>query len=238
MRTSNPQKAKKTDSALPEKKFKQRQIDFGGEILKLYNRIYHSHPDYKEGYLDLLKIIESAFTNRPGHLKKRDLEKINSAEANWFLSNRICGMSLYVDRFCGTLPRLKSKLNYFKRLGINFLHLMPVFESPANESDGGYAVSNFRKIDPRFGKLEDLENLQQKMQELDMYLMLVIVLNHTSQQHEWARKARAGEKKYQDYFYFFADRKIPDEFGFPRKPRLERRERRTFPRDHSERRRL
>ena len=204
-------KPNKTTSTLPEKKFRIRQHDAGDEILKLYNQIYQSHPDYKDGYLDLLKIIEKAFSNRPGHLKNRDLQKLKSTEANWFLSNRINGMSLYVDRFCGTLPRLKNKLNYFKRLGINLLHLMPVFESPENESDGGYAVSNFRKVAARFGKLKDLVNLQQKMQEQDMYLMLDIVLNHTSQQHEWAKKARAGEKKYQDYFYFFNNRVLPDE---------------------------
>ena len=204
-------KANKITDSLLEKKFRIRQNNAGDEILKLYNRIYQSHPNYKEGYLDLLQIIENAFSSRPGHLKNRDLEKLKSTEANWFLSNQISGMSLYVDRFCGTLSKLKSKLNYFKRLGINLLHIMPVFESPVNESDGGYAVSNFRKLDTRFGKLDDLVNLQHKMQEEDMYLMLDIVLNHTSQQHEWALKARAGEKKYQDYFYFFDNRDMPDE---------------------------
>ena len=204
-------KTNKTTDSLLVKKFRIRQNKAGDEILKLYNQIYQSHPDYKEGYLDLLQIIENTFSSRPCHLKNRDFEKLKSTEINWFLSNQISGMSLYVDRFCGTLPKLKSKLNYFKRLGINLLHIMPVFESPVNESDGGYAVSNFRKLDARFGKLDDLVNLQQKMQEKDMYLMLDIVLNHTSQQHEWAKKARAGEKKYQDYFYFFDNRDMPDE---------------------------
>ena len=109
---------------------------------------------------------------------------------HWFLSNEITGMSLYVDRFCGNLKTLEARLDYFKKLGVNFLHLMPLFESPEGESDGGYAVSDFRKVDPRFGTLEDLKKLQQKMQTENMYLMMDIVLNHTSHHHEWARKAK------------------------------------------------
>ena len=98
-------------------------------------------------------------------------------------------MSLYVDRFAGNLNGLQKKLNYFKKLGVNFLHLMPLFESPEGESDGGYAVSNFRKIDARFGSNEDLDSLIQEMNKHEMYIMLDIVFNHTSHHHEWAQKA-------------------------------------------------
>ena len=121
-------------------------------------------------------------------------------------------MSLYVDRFCGTLPKLEEKLDYFSELGVNLLHLMPLFESPVGESDGGYAVSDFRKIDTRYGTLNDLQALQQKMLQRGMYLMLDIVLNHTSHKHPWAEKAKAGDKHYQQYYYMFDDRTIPDQF--------------------------
>ena len=87
---------------------------------------------------------------------------------------------------------------------------MPVFESPAGESDGGYAVSDFRKVDARFGTLTDLKNVQKTLQKQNMYLMLDIVLNHTSRQHEWAKKAREGDAFYQDFYYFFPDRSMPD----------------------------
>ena len=202
--------ADNSETNLYEDKFRLRQTAAADQIAALYNLIYGKHPHKKPEYINLLATIENAFACRPDTLKERDLLKQQDKTGTWFLSNKICGISLYVDRFCGNLTTLKSKLGYFKKLGVNFLHLMPVFESPASKSDGGYAVSNFRKIDKRFGKLKDLQNLQQKMQEQDMYLMLDIVLNHTSQQHEWALKARAGEKKYQDYFYFFNNRDMPD----------------------------
>jgi amylosucrase len=195
-----------------EKHFRERFQSSLGELSNLYNKIYAYHPGNKPGFDKILETIESAFNERSEILKERDLQKLETEPEHWFLSNQICGMSLYVDRFCGTITDLQSKLDYFENLGVNFLHLMPVFESPANESDGGYAVSNFRKVDERFGTLDDLRSLQEEMRKRNMYLMLDIVLNHTSHQHEWAVKAKQGDKYYQDYFYFFNDRQLPDEY--------------------------
>ena len=176
----------------------------------LYYELYKNHPRKDEVFNQLIDTMARAYTTRPLALKHWDEEK--EKKGNWYLSNEITGMSLYVDRFCGDLKNLGEKLDYFKRLGVNFLHLMPVMESPDGESDGGYAVSDFRKVDERFGTLEDLKAVQQKMSKEKMYLMLDIVLNHTSHKHEWAQKAKQGEKKYQDYFYMYDDRSIPDQY--------------------------
>jgi len=195
-----------------ERLFKERFQSSLGEISNLYNQIYSFHPKNEEGFKELLATIEKAFSNRPIVLQERDYEKLKTEPEHWFLSNELCGMSLYTDRFCGTINDLQNKLDYFEKLGVNFLHLMPLFESPANESDGGYAVSNFRKVDERFGSLEDLIALQDEMRNRNMYLMLDIVLNHTSHHHEWAVKARQNVQQYQDYYYFFDDRQIPDAY--------------------------
>lgn len=199
-------------------------IDIGGEdnlfytrfmantanIFNLYMQLYEHHPG-AEGYFNqLVKLIIRADRQRSALHKQRDAEKIK--KGHWFLSNQLAAMSLYVDRFCGNLPTMQEKLAYFEKLGVNFLHLMPLFESPPAASDGGYAVSDFRKVAARFGTLDDLKQLQAAMQEKDMYLMLDIVLNHTSDQHAWAQKARQGEKEYQDYFNFYNDRSLPDEY--------------------------
>ncbi|RXK60884.1 alpha-amylase [Lacibacter luteus] len=203
---------------------KEQKIDVGGEdnlfytrmlantapILELYLQLYEHHPSAELLFDDVVKTIIVAYQKRTAVLKQRDIQKLE--KEYWFLSNEINGMSLYVDRFAGSLKNMQTKLDYFEELGINFLHLMPIFESPANESDGGYAVSNFRKVDDRFGSLEDLLQLQEEMRKRNMYLMLDIVLNHTSHKHEWAIKAKAGEKKYQDYFYFYNDRSVPDQY--------------------------
>ena len=195
-----------------EELFNERFQEGLGELSNLYNKVYATHPENKKGFDQLLETITTAFNVRTEELRQRDIEKLKTEPEHWFLSNQIMGMSLYVDRFSSNLKGLKNKLDYFDKLGVNFLHLMPVFENPAEESDGGYAVSNFRKVDSRFGTLDDLKSLQNEMQHRNMYLMLDIVLNHTSHQHEWALKAKAGHKEYQDYFYFYDDRRMPDEY--------------------------
>jgi amylosucrase len=200
----------KIDIAGRDNLFFTRFIANATAIDALFQEIYGKHPQQEDFFNQLINLIAGSYTRRPAILKERDEEK--ETKGNWFLSNEITGMSLYVDRFCGDLRNLGNKLDYFKELGVNFLHLMPVFESPEGESDGGYAVSDFRKVDKRFGTLKELQQLQEKMQKQGMYLMLDIVLNHTSHHHEWAKKAKAGEKKYQDYFYTYPDRNLPDQF--------------------------
>jgi amylosucrase len=188
--------------------FYKRFLFHAADIAELYNNIYQYHSEQQHAFKKLVKTIIHAYVERSAKLKDRDAQK----ESDWFLSNRITGMSLYVDRFCGTLAELPSKLPYLEELGINLLHLMPVFESPAHESDGGYAVSDFRKTDERFGTLKDLQDAQNALQKNKMYLMLDIVLNHTSRQHAWAKAAKEGDKHYQNYYYFFDDRQEPDKY--------------------------
>ncbi len=179
-------------------------------IHNIFYQLYGSHPANGEMFLQVIENIIAAYTQREEGLKRADLEK--QEKGYWFLSNQIAGMSLYVDRFCGKLADMPAKLGYLQNLGVNLLHLMPVFESPAGESDGGYAVSSYRQVDARFGDLDDLLALRQTMHAQQMYLMVDIVLNHTSRRHEWAEKARQGDAKYQGYFYMYDNRQIPDMF--------------------------
>jgi amylosucrase len=202
-------KAKKIDLEKKDKAFADRFLLHLAAIESLFDEIYGGHSKRNESFDALLNAIIDCHLQRPSALLKKDTTK--EKQGNWFLSNQIAGMSLYVDRFAGSLKGLTEKLNYFHELGVNFLHLMPVFESPAGESDGGYAVSNFRKVDARFGTNEDLNTLIGKMNDQNMYLMLDIVLNHTSHHHEWAQKAKAGDAYYQDFFYFYDNRDIPNQ---------------------------
>ena len=199
----------KIDSQKKDAAFTKRFLDQLPSIEELFNYIYGGHPNRNQ-YFDLLLVgLIKNYQERSITLLKKDEAK--AIKGNWFLSNQITGMSLYVDRFAGSLKGLAEKLDYFDELGVNFLHLMPVFESPEGESDGGYAVSNFRKVDTRFGTNDDLNALVEKMNANNMYLMLDIVLNHTSHHHEWAQKAKAGDQYYQDFFYFYDNRDIPNQ---------------------------
>ena len=198
------------DIADKDNSFYARLIANSTNIQLLYHELYAEHPKGKKCFDKLITTICAAYTERSAALRKRDRTKLK--DEAWFTSNQLVGMSLYVDRFAGTLDTLKEKLPYFEELGVNLLHLMPIFESPANASDGGYAVSNFRKVEARFGTLEDLQQLQKQMLDKGMYLMLDIVLNHTSDRHEWAMRAKEGDPFYSNFFYTYPDRRVPDAF--------------------------
>lgn len=197
------------DSKKKDKDFAKRFFNHIDQIEELFNYIYGADPNRNQNFNALLSTLITSYQSRPAIFLKKDKEK--TSKGNWFLSNQITGMSLYADRFAGSINGLTEKLNYFEELGVNFLHLMPVFESPDGESDGGYAVSDFRKVDARFGSNQDLENLIQEMNKSNMYLMLDIVLNHSSHKHAWAQKAIAGDSYYQDFFYCYENRDIPNQ---------------------------
>ncbi len=191
-----------------EKLFRDRFIANLDDLSFLFHDIYKDTQGSQVHFQELLQQVIRSFKERSENLKLRDEEK--ASKGKWFLSNDLAGMSLYVDRFSGHLLNLPQRLEYLENLGINLVHLMPIFESPEGESDGGYAVSDFRKVDARFGTLNDLKAVQEELQQRGMYLMIDIVLNHTSHHHEWARKAKLGDPGYQNYYYFYQDRTVPD----------------------------
>ena len=100
----------------------------------------------------------------------------------------------------GDLKGITERLDYLKSLGVEYLWLTPFFISPQN--DNGYDVADYRMIDPRYGIMEDLEELIREADARGMGLMLDMVFNHTSTEHEWFQRALKGEKKYQDYYIF------------------------------------
>ena len=191
--------------------FYARALANVADVQQLFLQLYSGHPEAAGFFQQLLNVIIRAHAARRQHLRQKDWEKAQG-ESAWFTTNELVGMSLYVDRFCGNLESLPGKLPYLKELGVNLLHLMPLFQSPEGESDGGYAVSDFRKVDSRFGTLDDLVAVQNNLAEEKMHLMLDIVFNHTSHLHEWAQKAKGGDKRYQAFFYMYDDRTVPDLF--------------------------
>ncbi|WP_419212991.1 alpha-amylase family protein [Maribacter sp. X9] len=189
--------------------FDQRLATNLSLIKTLFFSLYQE-PNHEAYFHDLLDQLEVQFSERPNELKKQDLERLNFG--NWYQSEKLVGMQLYVDRFNKDINGLKEKLTYFEDLGINFLHLMPITTRPAGENDGGYAVSSYHEIDPRYGTKENFLVMAQEARQKNMFLMLDFVVNHTSDEFRWAKKAKAGELKYQNYYYIYSDRTIPNEF--------------------------
>ncbi|MEJ2592424.1 MAG: amylosucrase [Candidatus Thiodiazotropha sp.] len=179
-------------------------------IYTLFYHLYGQREDFREQIISLVEVMATRYLQR--HAKLRHLDQEREIDHNWFLSQEWVGMALYADGFAGNLEGVRSKLPYLQELGVNMLHVMPVLLCPEGASDGGYAVSDFRNVDPRVGTLEDINELSSATLKRGMLLTLDMVVNHTSDEHEWAQRARAGEQKYQDYFYVFPNRDVPDMF--------------------------
>ena len=179
-------------------------------IHSLFSHLYGRRDDFEQQIVRLVEVMANRYIERDEYLKQLDMER--QEDHNWFLSQEIVGMALYADGFAKDLKGLQSRVSYLQELGINMLHVMPMLKCPKNASDGGYAVSDFRNIDERFGTLEDVSALSRKLNKRGMLLTLDVVVNHTSDEHEWARRARAGEQQYQDYYYIFDNRDVPDMF--------------------------
>jgi len=179
-------------------------------IHSLFHKLYGKRDDFEQHLVRLAEVLATNYIQRPRELKAVDMERED--DHNWFLSQEWVGMALYAKQFAGDLQGIGKHLGYLQELGVNMLHVMPILQCPPGASDGGYAVSDYRDVDPEVGSVDDVVDLAGRLHARDMLLILDVVVNHVSDQHDWAQRARAGEKTYQDYFYIFPNREIPDMF--------------------------
>jgi amylosucrase len=179
-------------------------------IYSLFHQLYGRRNDFEAQMSRLVEVMAMRYIQRAAPLKAVDIKR--QQNHNWFLDQEWVGMALYSDGFAGDLNGLKAKTPYLQELGVNMVHVMPILKCPRHASDGGYAVSDFHDIDERIGTLKDLQGLAQTLRRRNILLTLDVVVNHTSNEHEWARRAQQGEQKYQDYYYCFDNRDTPDMF--------------------------
>ena len=177
------------------------------ELKWLYCELYHDSLDTFHCFVEMLR---RCWGQRKRPLRTQDARR--EADPDWYRRRDLLGMMLYVDAFAGDLAGVRGKLDYIRECGVNYLHLMPLLQSPKGRSDGGYAVSDFRAVQPELGAMDDLEALADNCRKHGISLCLDFVMNHTSEEHEWAKKARAGESGYQERYFFYDSWDIPREF--------------------------
>lgn len=160
--------------------------------------IYGHRDDFEARLEDILTTAAGAWQARSAELKSLDAER--EANPRWFQSNQMLGGVAYVDLFAGDLDGIRTKLPYFKELGLTYLHLMPLFKCPDGNSDGGYAVSSYREVNPALGEMNQLRTLASELRHNGISLCLDFIFNHTSDEHDWARRAIQGDPKYRGFF--------------------------------------
>ncbi|MFA5963465.1 MAG: alpha-amylase family glycosyl hydrolase [Sphingomonas sp.] len=160
-------------------------------------RIYHDAAPAL--FARVCAALDHAATERSGALKS--LDQARRAQPDWTSQSGETVYACYVDRFAGTLDGVIDKLGYLQDLGIRWLHPLPLLRARPVESDGGFAVVDYRTVEPSLGDMDGLERLATAMRACDMGLMLDVVCNHTAREHDWAERARRGDPKYRAYYH-------------------------------------
>ncbi len=179
-------------------------------LFRLLLHLYGSHYDFFYHLEEILASAAEAWLARPARLKALDAQR--EADPGWFQSQQMLGGVCYVDLFAGNLEGVRAKIPYFQELGLTYLHLMPLFASPAGDNDGGYAVSSYREVNPALGTMEQLAGLAEELAAAGISLVVDFVFNHTSNEHTWAKRALAGDAEYQESYLMFPDRTMPDAY--------------------------
>lgn len=155
----------------------------------------------------LVGIMETAKVSRSAALRKQD-KKGN----DWYLSEKMVGMMLYLDKFSEDLINFEKKIDYLADLGVTYVHFMPLLQSREGQNDGGYAVSDYLNVDKKFGTTEQFERVIGKLKKKGIRTCIDFVLNHTAKEHEWALRSKKNEAGYEDMYYMFDNYGIPSEY--------------------------
>ncbi|MEJ5889310.1 amylosucrase [Pseudokineococcus marinus] len=162
----------------------------------------------------LLRAAATSYARRDEDLHR--LDQARTLAPDWFQRPGMLGYAAYADRFAGTLAGVRDRLPLLEELGVTYLHLMPLLLPREGDSDGGYAVADYRRVRPDLGTTEDLRELATTLRGRGVSLVLDLVLNHVAREHPWAELARRGtpeeRARYRGYFHVFGDREGPDAF--------------------------
>lgn len=196
---------RKADDKLA-KIFEERLQRHHDELRWLYMELYENDSMFAE----LCEQMYQFYLERNDALKKLDTNR--EKDKDWYKQNDMLGMMFYIDNFAGNMKGVQSKLDYIEQCNVNYIHLMPFLETPEGRSDGGYAVADFRKVQEKLGSMEDLESLTAACHKKGINVCMDFVMNHTSEDHEWAKKARQGDGEYMSRYFFYDNGDIPAQY--------------------------
>lgn len=185
----------------------QRRFEKHFDELKwLYMELYNNDSMFAE----LCDNMKRFYLERKSALRKADVQREENPD--WYKKNDMLGMMFYIDNFAGNMKGVQKKLDYIEKCNVNYIHLMPFLDTVEGRSDGGYAVADFRKVQEKLGTMEDLENLTTACHKKNINVCMDFVMNHTSEDHEWAKRARQGEGEYMSRYFFYDNDEIPSQY--------------------------
>jgi amylosucrase len=190
--------------------FQARTELYWEDVIRPLRMLYGEREDFTEWCGRLLKIVACGYANRSPDLRLLDLRR--QSQPDWFQQPDRVGYVCYTDRLADDLRGVHEWIPYLIELGVNYLHLMPLLKPRPGPNDGGYAVADYREVNPALGTMNDLSELAAQLRRHDISLCIDLVCNHTAKEHPWARRAMAGNPVYQDYYLMYPDRMMPDAY--------------------------
>jgi len=192
------------------KQFDRRLNEHFPKLMHELDNVYNDNEAVLPMLEQLIAQAWQSYSQRDKSLKAIDAAREN--DPDWILSNKQVGGVCYVDLFAGDLKGLKAQIPYFQELGLTYLHMMPLFKCPEGKSDGGYAVSSYRDVNPALGTIDDLRDVIAALHEAGISAVVDFIFNHTSNEHEWAKRCAAGDPLFDNFYYIFPDRWMPDQY--------------------------
>ncbi|MBU2360611.1 MAG: alpha-glucosidase C-terminal domain-containing protein [Alphaproteobacteria bacterium] len=203
---ARPPQATITDDDLFALRWDRGRRDLTGPIRRLYGDTVDA-----DAFLDRLKaLLHRHWQDRPADLRLLDLQR--DMNPDWFLSERMVAYVFYIDRFAGRLADLPGRIPYLADLGVTYAHMMPCLKPRPGANDGGYAVMDYRQINPDLGTMADFRAATAAFRKTGISPVIDMVVNHTAKEHDWALRARAGDPFYQAFYRMFDDDTLPKAF--------------------------
>jgi len=190
--------------------FTLRLARWSADLVEGWDVAYGNRPDAASSLDRLVRMLSRRYRERRPVLRTLDLERI--LRPDWFQDPSMIGYVCYPARFAGSVAGVGRRLDYLQELRIRYLHLMPLLATRDGETDGGYAVTDYRAVDPSLGTIDDLESLCDELRQRGMSLCVDLVLNHTAAEHPWAIAASAGDPAASAMYRIFPDRTMPDRY--------------------------
>ncbi|MFZ6849426.1 alpha-amylase family glycosyl hydrolase [Undibacterium sp. RuRC25W] len=191
-------------------RFSTRSADLLASLESVYASAFDDPDAFHLWLQQLFSRLSETIRHRSPSLIALDLKR--EQHPDWFCDEHMLAYCAYVDRFGGDLQGVMRRIPHLKEMGVTYLHLLPFLKARAGENDGGFAVSAFDEVEPALGTMLDLEQLTQALRRAGISLCSDFILNHVADDHPWASAAQAGDSHYQDYFYHFPDRQLPDAY--------------------------
>lgn len=173
-----------------------KQAPQGDALRERLQRLYGSHPGFNAWMRALVAQLQSLRADRSPELRSLDARRAEDAA----VGPAGIGYCAYVDRLGGSLRGVIERIPYLQRLGVGYLHLLPFTLPREGDNDGGFAVRDYERVDPRLGSDNDLLDLTAALRAADIRLCADLVLNHTADDHPWAQAARAGNPRFRAFY--------------------------------------